>query len=311
MTDGSPSTAEPCGFPPIYIPVGRIGDVSTSARVTSFGRTFVGEVQDKEITFIAASIAYYAFVSLIPLLLLLLVTISVVVNQATATEIVNTATSSLPASAQNLVESAVGNQSGATGATIVSVAALLWSALKLFRGLDTAFSRVYGRESGGIATQVKNGVITLAAMILGAIVAVGLGALVSLWPVEVVVADISLVAVIGTLVTLLALAVVLLPLYYFLPGGDVTVREAVPGAVFGAAGLTVLQIVFRIYAARAGTFEAYGVLGGVLLLVTVLYFAGMVLLLGVVLNAILAGRAAGTERSEGGLAARLRSGGKA
>jgi membrane protein len=280
--------------------------------VTSFGQTFVGEVQDKEITFIAASIAYYAFVSLIPLLLLLLVAVSVVANQATATEIVNAATSSLPASAQRLVESAVGNQNGAAGATVVSVAALLWSALKLFRGLDTAFSRVYGRESGGIATQVKNGVVTLAAVILGAIVAVGLGAAVSLWPVEVSVAGVSAVAVVGTLATLLALVVVLLPLYYFLPGGDVTVREAVPGAAFCAVGLTVLQIAFRIYAARAGAFEAYGVLGGVLLLVTVLYFAGMVLLLGVVLNAVLAGRTAGGERTdEGGLAERLRSGGQA
>ncbi|EMA55186.1 MULTISPECIES: YihY/virulence factor BrkB family protein [Halococcus] len=286
--------------------------MSTSARATSFGRAFVGEVQEKEITFIAASIAYYAFVSLIPLLLLLLVTVSVAVDQSTANEIVSGATSSLPASAQELVEGAVSNQDGAGGATAVSLVALLWSALKLFRGLDTAFSRVYGRESGGIAAQVKNGVITLAAVILGAIVAVGIGVAVSFWPVEATVAGVSAVAVVGTLATLLALVAVLLPLYYFLPGGDVTLREAVPGAALAAIGFTVLQIVFRVYAARASAFEAYGVLGGVLLLVTVLYFAGMVLLLGVVLNALLAGRIAGHEGSSGGgLAARLRSGGQA
>ncbi|EMA43691.1 YihY/virulence factor BrkB family protein [Halococcus saccharolyticus] len=286
--------------------------MSTSARATSFGRAFVGEVQEKEITFIAASIAYYAFVSLIPLLLLLLVTVSVVVDQSTANEIVSGATSSLPASAQELVEGAVSNQDGAGGATIVSLVALLWSALKLFRGLDTAFSRVYGRESGGIAAQVKNGVVTLAAIILGAIVAVGIGVAVSFWPVEVTFAGISAAAIVGTLATLLALTIVLLPLYYFLPGSDVTIREAVPGAVLAAVGLTVLQVVFRIYAARASAFEAYGVLGGVLLLVTVLYFAGMVLLLGVLLNALLAGRVAGRERTNGGgLAARLRSGGRA
>lgn len=286
--------------------------MSTSARVTSFGRTFVGEVQDKDITFIAASLAYYAFVSLIPLLLLLLVVVSVVVDPSTAEEIVTAATSSLPTSAQRLVEEAVSNQNGAAGATVVSVVALLWSALKLFRGLDTAFSRVYGREAGGIVDQVKNGVVTLAAVGLGAIVAVGLGAAVSLWPVEVVVAGVSLVAVIGTLATLLALVLVLLPLYYFLPGSGVTIREAVPGTVLGAVGFTLLQIAFRIYAASAGAFEAYGVLGGVLLLVTLLYFAGMVLLLGVVLNAVLAGRTASAERSKGsGLAAQLRSGGRA
>ncbi|WP_049901938.1 YihY/virulence factor BrkB family protein [Halococcus agarilyticus] len=284
--------------------------MSTSTRATSFGRAFVGEVQEKEITFIAASIAYYAFVSLIPLLLLLLVTLSVVVDPSTAQEVVNSATSSLPASAQDLVSGAIDGQSGAGGATAVSFVALLWSALKLFRGLDTAFSRVYGRESGSIVTQVKNGVITLAAIVLGAIAAVGIAAAASFWPVEVEFAGVSAAAIVGTLATLLALTIVLLPLYYFLPGHDVAVREAIPGAVLAAVGLTVLQVVFRIYAARAGAFEAYGVLGGVLLLVTVLYFAGMVLLLGVLLNALLAGRVAGREtQTEGGLAARLRSGG--
>ena len=279
--------------------------------MTSFGRTFVGEVQDKEITFIAASTAYYAFVSLIPMLLLLLVTISVAVSPATANNIVNSTTSSLPSSAQTLVQGAVGGQSGAGGATIVSVLVLAWSALKLFRGLDTAFSRAYGRDSGGIVDQVKNGAVTLVAVILGAVVAVGIGAAVSFWPVNVTVAGVSAVAVVGTVATLLALGIVLLPLYYFLPGDDVTVREAIPGAAFAAVGLTVLQVVFRIYAANAGSYEAYGVLGAVLLLVTVLYFAGMVVLLGVVLNAVLAGRAAGLEASnDDGLAARLKTGGR-
>ena len=286
--------------------------MSTSTRVTSFGRSFVEEVQEKEITFIAASIAYYAFVSLIPLLLLLLVTLSVVVDPSTADSVVSSATSSLPASAQDLVSGAIDDQSGAGGATIASFVALLWSALKLFRGLDTAFSRVYGRKSDGIAAQVKNGVVTLATIILGAIVAVGITVAISFWPLDVTFASVSAAAIIGTLATLLALVIVLLPLYYFLPGDDVTVREAIPGTVLAAVGLTVLQIVFRIYTARAGAFEAYGVLGGVLLLVTVLYFAGMVLLLGVLLNALLAGRIAGRETpAEDGLAERLRSGGQA
>ena len=152
----------------------------------------------------------------------------------------------------------------------------------------------------------------LAAIVLGAIVAVGIGVAVSFWTLDVTFAGVSAVAIVGTLATLLALVIVLLPLYYFLPGGDVTVREAIPGAVLAAVGLTVLQVVFRIYAARAGAFEAYGVLGGVLLLVTVLYFAGMVLLIGVLLNALLAGRVAGRETpAEDGLAERLRSGGQA
>jgi membrane protein len=50
------------------------------------------------------------------------------------------------------------------------------------------------------------------------------------------------------------------------------------------------------------------------LLVTLLYFAGMVLLLGVVLNAVLAGRTGGVEgvtHTESEWGERLRSGGQA
>ncbi|MFC7176850.1 YhjD/YihY/BrkB family envelope integrity protein [Halosegnis marinus] len=55
-------------------------------------------------------------------------------------------------------------------------------------------------------------------------------------------------------------------------------------------GWTALQTGFRVYAGIAGSYEAYGVLGAVLLLITFLYFGGLVLLVGVVLNAVLAGR---------------------
>ena len=141
--------------------------MSTSARVSTFGRTFVGEVQDKEITFIAASLAYYAFVSLIPLVLLLLVIVSFAGGQAMADRIAQAAGGALSPSGQGLVSNAISNRSGAGGATVVSLLALLWSALKVFRGLDTAFSRAYGRESPGLATQLKNGLVTLLAVTLG------------------------------------------------------------------------------------------------------------------------------------------------
>jgi membrane protein len=284
--------------------------VSTRARVTSFGRTFVGEVQDKEITFIAASLAYYAFVSLIPLILLLLVAVSVTGGQEMANDIAETAGSALSPSGQGLVTDAITNQNGAAGATIVSLLALVWSALKMFRGMDTAFSRAYGREPPGIVGQLKNGLVTLVAVVLGIVITVGVGAAIALSPVDVVVAGVSAIAVVGTLATLLGLALTLLPLYYFLPGNGVAVREAVPGAVFTAVGWTVLQIAFRFYAARAGNYEAYGVIGAALLLVTLLYFAGMVLLLGVVLNAVLAGRASGVGETSSGLATRLKTGGR-
>lgn len=287
--------------------------MSTRARATSFGQSFVGEVQDKNITFIAASLAYYAFVSLIPLLLLLLVSVSVVGGDGLSQQIADAAGGALSPSGAGLVSDAISNENGAAGATVISLLALLWSALKVFRGLDTAFSRTYGREAGGLVDQVKNGLVTLLAVVLGILITVGIGAVIALSPVDITVGGISAVALVGTIGTLFGLSLTLLPLYYFLPGGDVTVREAFPGALFAAVGWTLLQIGFRVYAANAGSYEAYGAIGAVLLLVTLLYFAGMVLLLGVVINAVLAGKtgAASENVDERSWAERIRTGRRA
>jgi hypothetical protein len=107
-------------------------------------------------------------------------------------------------------------------------------------------------------------------------------------------------------VSIVGLALAFYPLYYFLPMDDVTLREAIPGAVFAAIGWTVLQTGFRIYAAQAGG-SAYGVIGAALLILTFLYFGGMILLIGVAINAVLAGRTgkgsgveAASEGEEGG-----------
>jgi membrane protein len=274
--------------------------VAARTRLTVLGRSFVGEVQSKRITFLAASLAYYAFVSLIPTVLLLFVAVSTLGGSDLAARVVGTASGVLSSSGQQLVRDAISNQRGAGGATVVSVVVLLWSALKVFRGLDIAFSQAYGRTAGGIVGQLLNGLVALAAVVVGLGVTIAVGALIALSPVDVVFDGVSAVATLGTLASFVAFTTTLLPLYYLLPGRDITIREALPGAAFTAVGWTALQTGFRIYAAYAGEFEAYGVIGGALLLVTWLYFACFILLLGVVLNAVLAGRTAEIDREHVG-----------
>ena len=94
----------------------------------------------------------------------------------------------------------------------------------------------------------------------------------------------------GTLGMFVVLPVVLLPLYYVFPSRPVTVTEALPGAVFAGGGWTILGTAFGVYASVAGSYELYGVLGGVLLLLVWFYFAGLVLLVGAALNVVIADR---------------------
>ncbi len=259
-----------------------------ASRAADVTRTTVRAVQSDQITFIAASLSYYAFISLLPLLLLSLVAASVFGGEQLAAALADRAAAAFGDQAGEAVRASLTSAAGQGGATVVGLAVLLWSALKLFRGLDVAFSTVYGAPlPEGIVAQVRDGVVTLLAVGLGVAVTVALG--VAIARVDVTVAGIDVASVLGTSLLVGGLAAAFFPLYYLLPARNVTVREAIPGTLFAAVGWTALQTGFRVYASQAGT-SAYGALGAALLLVTFLYFGGLVLLIGVVLNAAIAGR---------------------
>ena len=269
-------------------------------------RALVTEIQEKRITFLAASLAYYSFVSLIPLLLLAISIATLVGGQGLADRIINAAGGSLPPSVADIITQTL-TSDGAAGASIgIGLVFLLWSAIKIFRGMDIAFSQVYGTSGpDGIVDQVTNALVTLLGIVLAVIVTIVIGAVVSFIQQSAGVLDQVglgfLQGIIGYLagfVSIVGLALAFYPLYYFLPTGDVTLREAIPGAVFAAVGWTVLQTGFRIYAAQSGG-SAYGVIGAALLVLTFLYFGGMVLLIGVAINAVLADRTDGESLESG------------
>jgi YihY family inner membrane protein len=261
--------------------------VGSVVRVT---RQTVRGVRDDRITFIAASLAYYAFVSLVPLMLLAVVAASVFGGEELALALANSAAEAFGPQAGTLVQETLRNTAGQAGAGVVGTAVLLWSGLKLFRGMDVAFSTVYGSPlPDSIVEQVRDGVVTLGAVGIGIVVTVVVGVSLAILDPDLVVFGVDFAGLVGTLLLVGGLAAAFLPLYYFLPG-EIEVREAVPGTLFAAVGWTLLETGFRIYAASAGSYDGYGVLGAVLLLVTFLYFGGLILLVGVVLNAVLAGR---------------------
>ncbi|KAA9399354.1 YihY/virulence factor BrkB family protein [Haloarcula sp. CBA1130] len=251
-------------------------------RAVSVGRDVVRTVREEEVSFLAAGIAYYMFVSLLPLLLLTLVVGTLAGGEAFAERIVTAAGDVLSPTASTLLEDALTSGAGRGGATVLGIGVTLWSALKVFRGLDTAFSRVYGTDGpDSIIGELVDGLAALGGIGV-ALVGLGVvGALGTVLGVQVALGGLALVPV---------LAVAFLPLYYLFPDEEMTIRAAVPGAVFAGVGWTLLGTGFNVYAAQADSYQVYGVIGAVLLLVTWFYFAGQVLLVGAAVNAALADR---------------------
>ncbi|WP_135365270.1 YihY/virulence factor BrkB family protein [Halosimplex halophilum] len=258
------------------------------------GRAVVALVREREVTFLAAAIAYYAFVSLLPALLLLLVVASTLGGPELAAEVVAATGSVLSPVGQDLVRSTLVDAAGAAPATLVGVGLLVWSALKVFRGLDVAFSRIYGTDpADSLVGRVRDAAVALGAVAVGLAALVGVGVAVSL-------AGVALAGLLGTVALVVVLTVVFFPLFVVFPDTDARVGEALPGAVFAAVGWTLLGTGFRLYAGMAGQFDVYGVLGVVLLLVTWYYAGATVLLVGAALNAVLADRRTTNTKGEPG-----------
>ena len=246
-------------------------------------RSVVTLARDRNVTFLAAGIAYYAFVSIVPLLLLATAVASTLGGQAFADRVVAVLGRMLSASGQELVAGALTDTAGRGTASLVGFLVLLWSGLKLFRGLDQAFDEVYAAEvHTSLLQQVRNGLVVVVGVALAVGTAVLVGLVLSIQPWQ-----IPFVNVFGTVALVVVITLAFLPIYYVLPPVDVSLRDILPGAVIAAGGWVLLQLGFRVYAANAGQYAAYGILGAVLLFVTWLYFASIVVLIGVVVNVVL------------------------
>ncbi|MFB6102763.1 MAG: YihY/virulence factor BrkB family protein [Haloplanus sp.] len=255
-------------------------------------RVVAREVRARDVTLLAASIAYYAFVSLLPLLVLAAVVATALGGPGLRTAILDLAGRYLLPVGRELVAEALANTTGRGGVTVIGLALLLWSSTKLFRGIDTAFARIYDTEPRGFLGGIRTAVTVLIAVGaggFGGILLVGALALLRT-PLLTVLAPVLFGGV---------LVAALFPVYYVTPALDRSPREALPGTLVGAAGWTLLGVAFAAYAAAAttsGRFALYGALGGILLLVTWFYLAGLVLLVGATLNAVRIGRIVGRDR---------------
>ena len=254
-------------------------------RATSLGRQVVDEVRAENVPFMAGSIAYQAFVSLIPLVALVFVAAAVVGDAALADRVIALTGSFLPPSAQQLLRTyIVGDAKGGSGVSVLGAVTLVWGTLKIFRGLDTAFSQIYettGRNS--LVDQMKDGIVVLVA--LGGAFGLAVAATTVF-----AVLDVPFVGLLTPALLVVGLSVAFFPMYYLFPDVDVSARQVVPGVLVAAVGWTVLQALFQVYVAATGKSSAIDVVGAIILLLTWLYFSGLVLLVGATVNAVISGR---------------------
>ncbi|PYZ02802.1 hypothetical protein C8039_06390 [Halogeometricum sp. wsp3] len=176
-----------------------------------------------------------------------------------------------------------GTDRDSTGVSLFGGAVLLWGTLRIFRGLDTAFSDIY--ESGASNTfgdQLNDGLVLLVTVAVAILSASALGSVLPetgsgpLWTVA------------SGLVRAAGLFVVFYPMYYIFPDTDVSPLEAVPGVAFPHR---TSRRAGSLHGVQTGSTNS-SVVAGILVLLTWLYFSGLVILLGAAVNAVLSNRSA-------------------
>jgi membrane protein len=244
------------------------------------GREIIQTVREENVPFMAASIAYYAIASIVPLLALSLAVLSAFGGTATLLDLLRTV---LGENGQAILTELIENTRGHGATGTLSLLFVVWSGSKVFRGLTIAFTEVYGEVTEiSLPAQFARSVAVMG-VLFGAVILLSATS-VALTYVQF---QIPYPTLVGNLAAFVALVVAFVPIYYVLPPVDISLTHVVPGTLVAAAGWITIQVGFFYYTGAAGRYAAYGYLGALLLFVTALYLAATVLLLGVVVNATL------------------------
>ena len=244
----------------------------------------------------AASLAFYALLSLAPLLILLLwLTASL---YPTAQEELVEQIGQLAGSGAEVIAGTV-IQNASDRPSIGSLAGL-WSTLLLFVGATAVFARLQAalnlifrtdaQRLDGLLAWLRKRVFSF-----GVIFALGFLLLVSMTlstVLQVLFYNLpSLLPALGTLTTLAIYVVSLTFLYHYLPDRQVQWRQTNQGKAITAARFVLGRYLIGLYIAQAAPGSAYGSMGALVILLVWMYYAAVVFFVGALLTAVIDERA--------------------
>ena len=239
-------------------------------------------------THLAAMVAYFALLSFVPLTFLALALLGFARRADASDFLVKELSRAFPGtSLQSIITLVHKVQDNAAALGIIGGVALIWSSLSLFSALESAFNIVYGRPNRsflrGKALAASLMVATITTLFVSLIVgAVGVEILKRQAPGFV--SNPVVAYIVSIAVSLLGIFVFLLAVYWFLPTADVTLHDALPGAVAAAIVLEASFQVLPVFVRLAGVNPTLRVLGGPAILLLWLYVMANVVVLGAELN---------------------------
>ncbi len=252
------------------------------------------------VNIVGGSLAYRWFLSLFPILILLLaVTALLHLSQSTVTKLVRGAEIALPSGASTVVSQAIthaqGRTSGAAAFSVVAGLAALFSATSAMSVLQVGLDMAY--EIRRDRPFLKKRLVALLLMIGVAVLGGAASALTVFGPAighaiagQIGLAGSAFVAlwtVIRWVAAILLVMMLFAFIYWLGPNRETPKWQWItPGSLFGAGAWLAASLAFSYYTSSFGSYgKTYGAFAGIAILIFWLYITGIVVLVGAEINA--------------------------
>lgn len=259
-------------------------------RLIFIGYDFSKHMNRKNISSFAASTAFFLFLSLIPMLMLLCALIPY--TPITEADLMDVATGITPDTMDSLVVNIIHDvYNKSIGIVSVTAVVTLWSAgkgvLALMRGLNV-INDVEENRNYVVLRMVASfyTVLILILMILSLLIMIFGNTLIQL--VEGGIPQTSyffeLLLHFRTPFVWFVLTIFIALIYTYVPGGKLGFKMQLPGAVIASVGWSVITWFFSIYVDRFNGFSTYGSLTTIIILMLWLYACMYIVMVGAFLN---------------------------
>ena len=239
-------------------------------------------------THLAAMVAYFALLSFVPLIFLALSLLGLAHRAEASSFLIRELKHAFPGTSLDSIIKLVRRvQDNAAALGIIGAVGLVWSSLSFFSALESALNLVYGLPN----RRFLHGKLLAAVLATSVLVMLFVSLVVGAFGFTVLkhhlggFADSSAVAyVVSIAASLLGVFVFLIAVYRWLPNTEVSVRQALPGAVLGAVVLEASFQALPIFVRLADVNVTLRTLGGPAILLLWLYLMANVIVFGGELN---------------------------
>jgi membrane protein len=255
-----------------------------------FGMALIRKIGDDDVSNLAAGIAYYAFLSLFPLLLSLLIFMSWILPSDAVIAQLETFFSQFIPGSPDLVKNSLQEFTGfRTALGVVSIVGLVWSATGVFSATSNAINRaweisykhpLYIKKPKEILLVLGTGLLFLSSLAASTILS-----LLDRWQFPIS----DFLVHLGTLAVAFVFSLlVFLLLNKLLPALWIGWKHIWPGALISTALFEIAKTFFVIYVNTSHSYhEIYGSIASIIILLVWIYYSAFIILLGAEFNALL------------------------